>query len=200
MANFRLVNTAIWKDPWFVDLRLTEQHLFIYLLTSGLSSLSGIYEVSIREIAFDTTIDQEEIKRIFNDRFAPDKKAFYEIGWVIIPKFLRHQHFNTNQYKAVVKMLNDLPLWLKEKIINPSDTLHIPFETVSNGLITLEKGNEPLWNIADKKREEKLKGFSSKSQKGKRSDGSPLKAAPAELEDGGNELEDWGIGGKGQQQ
>lgn len=133
MANFRYINTAIWKDPWFVDLRLTEQHLFIYLLTSSQTNILGIYEISLREMAFDTTIDQEEIKRIFRDRFQPDGKAHYEIGWIVMHNWLKHQKLNGNQLISAINTFNDLPDWLRERLLKTDDSLFIQFESLLKG-------------------------------------------------------------------
>jgi hypothetical protein len=132
MANFRYVNTQIWKDPWFVELRGPEQQLFLYLLTNPYTNLAGIYEISLREMAFDTSIDQEEIKRIFRDRFTPNGKAFYELGFVVLKNWHKHQALNDNQFKSVVKIFNSLPDWLKDLVLAPESEMYIDFESLSN--------------------------------------------------------------------
>ncbi len=133
----RLINTAIWRDDWFLGLRESEQHLFMYLLTCPATTISGVYQLGLMEAAFHTKIDAQEIKRIFAERFEPDKKAFFNVGYVIIPNFLKHQQFNPNQWKAVQNNVNHLPEWLRTDILNPTETLYIPFETLSDGWLTV---------------------------------------------------------------
>lgn len=127
----------MWRDDWFLGLRESEQHMFIYLLTCPATTISGVYPLGLMEAAFHTKIEAQEIKRIFEQRFAPDKKAFFEVGYVVIPNFLKHQQFNPNQWKSVQSNINHLPEWLRERILNPSDTLTIPFETLSDGWLTV---------------------------------------------------------------
>lgn len=138
----RFINTAIWRDDWFLNLRESEQHLFLYLLTCPASRKSGVFQLGLMEAAFHTKIDQAEIKRIFIQRFQPDKKAFFEVGWVVMVNWLRHQQFNPNQWKAVANEINELPDWLVERIFSTNDDMHIPFERVSNGSVMVEKGSD----------------------------------------------------------
>lgn len=164
MANYRMVNTNIWKDPWFTELRLTEQHLFLYLLTNAQTNIAGIYQVSMREMAFDTTIDQEEIKRIFRDRFEPDRKAFYDQGYVILRNWYRHQRLNPNQEYAAIKAINALPEWLRQALLDPSKPLYMPLEEYVNA--SLEIGN-PLLILTHKGKERKGSSFPDGKEKSK---------------------------------
>jgi hypothetical protein len=133
VAKNRYINTAIWKDPWFADLPSTEQHLFMYLITNHQTNIAGVYEVSLREVAFDTGIDQEEVKRIFRDRFQPDGKAFYEVGWVVMKNWLRHQTFNPKTAAAVAKLFNSFPFWLQEAVSDRANKLFIDYDSLLIG-------------------------------------------------------------------
>lgn len=134
MSKFRYYNTETWKDEWFVGLRMPEQHLWNYLLTNGGTNIAGVYKLTVREMAFDTTIDQEEIKRIFRDRFEPDNKAFfYPIAgssWVVMKNWLKHQTLGGKTIVAVAKHFNALPAELRIKLTNPSDDLFIDYDTL----------------------------------------------------------------------
>ena len=54
MANYRQVHCRIWVDPWFVSLDLDEKITWFYLFSNPSTSLSGLYEITVRQIAFDT--------------------------------------------------------------------------------------------------------------------------------------------------
>src|SRR5436309_789071 len=62
MATQRLVNTNFWKDTYIIDLDPTQKLLFLYFLTSPRTSLAGVYEISLREAAFDTGIDRDMVE------------------------------------------------------------------------------------------------------------------------------------------
>ena len=130
MADARYIKTSIWKDEWFVSLRGDEQRLFLYLITNNHANIIGIYPITLREMAFDTGIDAEEVKRIFRDRFEPDGRAFYEIGWVVMKNWLKNQNLNPNMLKNAEKCFNEAPSWLRQRLVNPSDTIYIPFRTL----------------------------------------------------------------------
>jgi hypothetical protein len=153
----RMINTAIWRDDWFLGLRESEQHLFTYLITAPVSSLSGIYQLGLMEAAFHTKVEANEIKRIFAERFQPDKKAFFEVGWVVLKNHLKHQRFNPNQWKAVQSDINGLPEWLRHRLYDPKDDLYIPFETLSKGLLMVPNPSEPLGNSSDQDKISKVK-------------------------------------------
>lgn len=161
MANYRLVNTAIWDDDWFSNLDYTERYLFLYLLTSPLTNISGIYQVPLKRVAFDTGMEQPMLKNILK-RFADDGKVFYEIGWVVMKNWYKHQHLNPNQQQAAISAVNGLPQWLRERLLNPMDSLYINLEDYLNTSIELGK---PLVTLRPKRREENTKYSTSLKKK-----------------------------------
>lgn len=154
MAQNRMISTSIWDDEWFTSLDALEQHLFMYFLTNGATNVAGVYQLPLRRISFDTGMDQEKVKKMLG-RFTADGKVIYEMGWVILPNWLRHQRFNSNQWVAVENVLNSLPEWLKVMLFNPNPTIPLSFETVSNGNLMIEKGS---LTIRYKRRKEEKEG------------------------------------------
>jgi hypothetical protein len=140
MAKFRYINTSIWDDEWFTSLDALEQHLFLYFLTNAYSDISGVYQVPLRKIAFETGMDQEKVKKILL-RFHADGKVFYEMGWIIMKNWHKHQALNPNQLTAVVKLVNAMPEWLRILILDAKSEYNIPFESLTKGSITVEKGS-----------------------------------------------------------
>jgi uncharacterized protein (DUF1697 family) len=84
MANFRQIHVSIWKDGWFLDLEPDEKLLFIYLFSNESTSLSGMYRLSKKIIAFETCIDKKRIDEILA-KFETDNKVHYEgdVVWVV---------------------------------------------------------------------------------------------------------------------
>lgn len=62
MANYRQIHTQIWRDDWFSELTTDEKLLFIYLFSNDSSSLTGLYKISLRVIAFETGLSTEFVR------------------------------------------------------------------------------------------------------------------------------------------
>lgn len=117
MANQRLVNTNFWKDTYVIDLDPIQKLLFLYFLTNPRTSLAGVYEISLREVAFDTGIDKDMVEKILA-KFCSDEKMYYEKGWVILRNFVKHQRLNPSIKKGIENAISELPAWLREIVEN----------------------------------------------------------------------------------
>lgn len=93
MAKQRIVNTHFWKDNYVMELDPSEKLLFLYFITNPETDLCGIYEKSVREIAFDTGFDKSMVEKIIA-RFEREGKIFYKNGYVYIRNFVKHQMTN----------------------------------------------------------------------------------------------------------
>ncbi len=87
----RIIQTKIWKDLYFASLQQDEKLLFLYLLTNERINLSGIYELTDREILFDTGIKEEDLKKN-KKKFSTDNKIHFINGWV---KVINHDKYNS---------------------------------------------------------------------------------------------------------
>lgn len=56
----RYINTTIWDKSWFRKLSSNAQLLYLYFLTTPLSTLSGIYEITEDRMEFDTNLKPKE--------------------------------------------------------------------------------------------------------------------------------------------
>jgi len=128
--KLRSVNTHFWDDGYIINLDPIEKLLFLYFLTNPLTNLAGIYEISIRRIAFDTGIDKEMVLKIIK-RFEKDKKAYYFEGFIYLPNFQKNQRLTSTMLKNVEKTIQDLPESVKKFYSQthgcPIDTLSIPY-------------------------------------------------------------------------
>jgi hypothetical protein len=113
MATQRLVNTNFWKDTYIIDLDPTQKLLFLYFLTNPRTSLAGVYEISLREVAFDTGIDRDMVEKILN-KFCADGKMYYAKGWLVLRNFVKHQRVNPSIQKGIDRAITELPDWLQK--------------------------------------------------------------------------------------
>ena len=111
----RAVNSSFWKDSYVIDLDPSEKLLFLYLLTNPQANIAGVYEISIREMAFDTGYDKDMIVKILA-RFERDEKIIYKKGWIGMRNWMKHQKFNPNMEIGAQKLLDAAPKWLVEEL------------------------------------------------------------------------------------
>jgi len=98
MADYRQIHTCIWKDSWFIDLASDHKLLFIYLFSNERANLAGLYDLSLKVIAFETDLDQDTIMEALGI-FATADKVLYRGGMVWVPNLLRHNARNITSPK-----------------------------------------------------------------------------------------------------
>jgi hypothetical protein len=107
----RLLRCKFWSDEYISSLEPTQKLLYIYLLTNELTTVAGVYEISIRRMEFDTGLS-EKLCGINLDKFQNDNKVFYKNNWIVIRNFIKNQDLkNTSIVKGI---LNELELIPKE--------------------------------------------------------------------------------------
>lgn len=111
MAKQRIVNTRFWDDAYIARLNPTEKLLFLYLLTSPLTTIAGIYELPVKRVAFDTGLPVKEIEQGFS-KLERDGKILRQEDWIAIVNFVRHQTLNPKVRQGIILELNRSPVEL----------------------------------------------------------------------------------------
>ena len=75
MGIRRSINTHMWSDDWFESLGKDEKYLWVYLLTNPQTNMLGVYELTVKRMAFDTGLTAESISKAFKG-FETVNKAF----------------------------------------------------------------------------------------------------------------------------
>ena len=83
MADYRMVQTRIWRDAWFTELETDAKLLFIYLFTNERASVCGMYELPLKFVSFETGIAADRVQELL-EQFAAAGKVYYKDGvfWV----------------------------------------------------------------------------------------------------------------------
>ena len=137
MSKQRYISTKFWQDNYIIDKDPIEKLLFLYLLTNPLTNILGIYEISIKIIAFDTGIDSEMILKIL-ERFEKDDKVKYFKGHIALKNFTKHQKDNPKINKGIEILISETPLellsWVNidRKRFNLPDSLYIDYGKTMN--------------------------------------------------------------------
>jgi hypothetical protein len=102
-----------WADPFVRKLSPTHKLLFLYLWTNRHRSISGIYEIDLDTIVFDTALQNKQIEQGF-EALAP--KVFYDFEESLVfvvnytkRQFLRTAKISKNIVKGIENQLHTLP-------------------------------------------------------------------------------------------
>jgi len=133
LSKQRYVDTKFWDDNYIVERDPIEKLLYLYILTNTLTNILGIYEISIRRIAFDTGIDKDMVIKIL-ERFEKDNKIKYSNGFIVIKNFVKHQANNPKINKGIELLLKETPVGLIEWIDIDFDRLDITRDSLYIGL------------------------------------------------------------------
>ena len=109
MADFRSVQTRMWReDEWFDSLDTEGRLLWIYLFTNPSSSPAGIYRLTMRTMSNESRIPFDITCELM-ERFAADKKAYYNGGvvWVVNMRRLQFPDLDGSGAWQVGKKMQD---------------------------------------------------------------------------------------------
>lgn len=107
MGKNRYIDTHFWKDNYIIELDPSEKLLFLYLLSNPHANIAWIYEISIREISFDTWFDRDLIIRLL-DRFSKDNKIHYIEWYIYLVNSIKHQKLNPSIKKWIETIVNNI--------------------------------------------------------------------------------------------
>lgn len=116
MAQRRYINTSFWTDNYVVEkLSPDSKYLFLYLLTNPNTNIAGKYEISLRQMAFQTGYDDVMLLKMLG-RLEKDEKLFYRNGWMVLHNWEKHQGKSPQVLEGIKRINDSLPDWLKDLI------------------------------------------------------------------------------------
>jgi len=159
----RKIYTKIWKDDWFCSLSQNSKLLFLYLLTNESIGFSGCYELSDRQIVFDTNI--KDLEKIKKELFP---KIIFFNGWVYVVNAQGYNNFVGDSFeKAIKKEIDLIPENIKNTLINvkeyPTPEVSVGYSWGTNSTCNNNNNNNKYNNIEDLK-EEDFENISEKYQ------------------------------------
>jgi len=105
MAGFRQIDPNMWSDPWTLELTSDEKLLWIYMFSNGRTSLSGLYEISEKQIKMETELDHDLISNTIT-KFVEDKKIVKEDNIYFVVNLLK-RHFSKSP-KVIIRVKDDI--------------------------------------------------------------------------------------------
>lgn len=110
----RIIETKFWKDPYVVDLTSQERLLFLYFLTTEHVNIIHCYEITDREIEFDTGIDRGIIE-VSKKKFDGDKKIAFLDNYVCLINAWKYESYTGElNNRAKIKLIKQMPINIQE--------------------------------------------------------------------------------------
>ena len=131
MAKQRIVNTRFWDDSYIARLDPGGKLVFLYLLTNPLTTIAGVYELSLKRAAFDTGLPPKEISAVLS-QLETDQKIIRQDDWIGIVNFVRHQSLNPKVRQGIIAELERVPRELIERLPVSVGALRIGFDRLSH--------------------------------------------------------------------
>ena len=139
MAKYRQIHVEIWDDPDFQKLTTSGKLIFIYLFSNYKVGESGIYNITFRKIAFDTSVNIKLVEKLLTGGI---KNIFYDIdtSTVFIAKHRFYNRMGGAPDKIAAAIANErikykTRLWgLYDKAYDAKGDYKLnPSETLDNG-------------------------------------------------------------------
>ena len=100
MALYRTVSLSFWTDTKISDdFTPEDRYFYLYLFTNPHTNLSGCYEVSIKQMAYETGYNEATIKRLLDRFYGVHKVAIYSNNTKEVLLFNWHKYNWTSSEK-----------------------------------------------------------------------------------------------------
>ena len=144
----RYINTRFWDDNYITELSPEEKLLFLYFLTNPLTTIAGIYEISLKRIEYDTGIIKQNILKIIR-KFEKANKVFYiDNNWIFLKNFIKNQSINPKIKIGIQERLNEIPTFIIDKIKEiDKDSLYIAYDSLSKPTIYSNSNSNSNLNL-----------------------------------------------------
>lgn len=131
MAKYRVVNTRFWDDAYVAELNPNEKLAFLYLLTNALTTIGGVYELSLKRAAFDIGLPIRDLRSTF-EKLENDRKIVRKDDWIGIVNFVKHQSLNPKVRRGIDIEHSKAPRDLVRRLILPPEFFAVVYRSLSD--------------------------------------------------------------------
>lgn len=131
MAKYRVVNTRFWDDTYVAELNPNEKLAFLYLLTNALTTIGGVYELSLKRASFDVGLPIRDLRATF-EKFETDRKIVRTDDWIGIVNFVKHQVLNPKVRRGIEIEHAKAPRDLVRRLNLPPEFFAIAYRPLSD--------------------------------------------------------------------
>ena len=141
MAKYRQIHTTYWNDSLILDLTPEQKYFYIYLLTNPNVKQCGIYEISLKQITYQTGYNIDTVLNLL-DLFQKMNKIIYskETNEIAVINFLKYNNSDSPSIKKCIE--KDLCLVKNKDLIKAMAGESIEtIDTVSIRCVSNNKNN-----------------------------------------------------------
>lgn len=103
MATFRKVHVQFWGDPFIQELTPEQKFFYLYLLTNDKTKQCGIYEITKRQICYDTGYNIDTVSKLLRYCIDTDKiKYNAETNELAIKNWNKYNGSDSPKVKTLV--------------------------------------------------------------------------------------------------
>lgn len=158
MATFRKIHTIFWSDPFIQSLSPERKYFYLYLLTNEKTKQCGIYEITKKQISYDTGYNIDTVS-ILLKYFAESGKIAYSTytSEICIKNWNKYNDNKSPKTQVLVKQ--EIGKVKDKKLIEylySTDTVSIHHQTKSE-----QEGEEEREKEEEREGEEKNKKIGS---------------------------------------
>ena len=103
MATFRKVHVQFWGDPFIQDLTPEQKFFYLYLLTNGQTKQCGIYEITKRQICYDTGYNTDTVSKLLQYCIDTDKiKYNKDTNEIAIKNWLKYNGSDSPKVQSCI--------------------------------------------------------------------------------------------------
>jgi len=161
MAKSRMINTTFWSDSFIQNLNIADKLLFLYLLTNEHTDICGIYEISIKTMAFESGLPIDTLRKSI-DRLSKVNKINFVDNWIFIKNFQKHQQCNPKVQRGIEIGIERVPKAIYDRLCidyeglshsNPNSNPNSNSNSKSKYMGVLDFEN--FWNLYPNKKNKK---------------------------------------------
>jgi len=134
MATFRKIHVNFWSDSYVAELTPEKKLFYIYLLTNDKTSTCGIYEITKRQMSFDTGYTVDTIDKLIEFLDNSGKVKYCKETQEIC--ILNWKRYNDSKSPKVQSLIATELQKVKNKAfiqyVSPKDTIPIQYQTKSD--------------------------------------------------------------------
>lgn len=137
MATFRKLHTTFWSDPFVESLTDKQKLFYLYLMSNDKTKQSGIYEISLRQIKFETGFSETEVRELLQFFIDNNKIKWSEqTNEIALGNWSKYNFSNSPKIvKCIQTELLEVKNTLLIKYVYPMDNVSIlypyPIDTLS---------------------------------------------------------------------
>lgn len=113
MAIFRKIHVSFWSDVFVQSLTPEQKFFFLYLLTNEKTRQCGIYEITLRQISYDTGYNVETVSKLLEFFIESQKVRFSAVSNEMAIK--NWNRYNGNKSVDVQTLVNKEHKMIKDR-------------------------------------------------------------------------------------